>query len=208
MKNSKDDRRLALVVAFLAGLSVSMIGPASAHCDTLDGPIVPEARAALESGDVGAVLKWVQAEDEAEIRETFEQTRKLRAMTPEVRELADRYFLETLIRVHRQGEGAPYTGLKPAGAIDPAFVAADAALASGDIDALADEISTAIHDAIHQRFTTAHARRQHASHNVHAGREYVEAYVEYIHFIEGLHGQLDGHGPESVAPAACGGHAD
>jgi hypothetical protein len=31
---------------------------AGAHCDTLDGPVVMTAKAALEKGDVTPVLKW------------------------------------------------------------------------------------------------------------------------------------------------------
>jgi hypothetical protein len=39
-----------------------------AHCDTLDGPVVEAARVALETGDIDAVLIWVQAEHEPEVR--------------------------------------------------------------------------------------------------------------------------------------------
>ena len=40
---------------------------AFAHCDTLDGPVVKTARAALEKGDVTPILKWVTNEYETEI---------------------------------------------------------------------------------------------------------------------------------------------
>jgi hypothetical protein len=32
---------------------------ASAHCDTMNGPVVADARQALESGHLTPVLKWV-----------------------------------------------------------------------------------------------------------------------------------------------------
>jgi hypothetical protein len=44
---------------------------AYAHCDTLDGPVVKDARMALEKGDVTPILKWVKAENETEVRATF-----------------------------------------------------------------------------------------------------------------------------------------
>ena len=88
-----------------------------AHCDTLDGPVVKTARAALEKGDVTPILKWVKKENEAEIRDLFKKTLSVRSKGKEAQELADMYFLETLVRVHRAGEGEPYTGLKPSVAV-------------------------------------------------------------------------------------------
>jgi hypothetical protein len=43
------------------------------------------------------------------------------------------YFFETRVCVHREGEGAAYTGLKPAGLdLGPDIPAADKALESGN----------------------------------------------------------------------------
>ncbi|MGH8640573.1 MAG: DUF6448 family protein, partial [Burkholderiales bacterium] len=85
------------------------------HCDTLDGPVVTLARKALETGNVNHVLPWVRPEDEPEIRRAFDHALAVRKLGCEARDLADRHFFETLVRVHRAAEGAPYTGLKPAG---------------------------------------------------------------------------------------------
>ena len=42
------------------------------------------------------------------------------------KELSDQFFIKTLVRVHRAGEGAPYTGIRPAGTdLGPAIPAAD-----------------------------------------------------------------------------------
>lgn len=201
--------KTARLAASALSLTLALVaaGAALAHCDSLDGPIVPEAQSALEAGDIAPVLKWVRAEDEGEIREAFAQARALRGHGADVRQLADRHFLETLVRVHRQGEGAPYTGLKPAGHIAPAFVAADAALAAGNIDGVADELAAAVGAAVRAKFAVASERLGHAGENVDAGRQYVEAYVQYIHFVEGLHGYLAAAGAHGAAPA-CGGHAD
>jgi len=162
--------------------------PAAAHCDTLDGPVVAEARQALEKGEVTPVLKWIAPEHEAEIRAAFQRALAVRSGGPAARELADTYFFETLVRVHRAGEGAPYTGLKPAGSDPgPAVTAADAALAAGNADELVKLITDEVAAGLRTRFARARAAREHAEHNVDAGRDYVAAYVEFVHYAERLH---------------------
>jgi hypothetical protein len=193
------------VAVALAAITLFSVRDALAHCDTMDGPIVPEAQAALESGDVMPVLKWVSAEDEEAIRDAFRRTRAVRDEGGDVREIADRLFLETLIRVHRQGEGESFTGLKPSGTIAPAFVAADAALGSGNAEELVARIASAVQDEIRRRFDAALERRTRAGDSVEAGRAYVEAYVTYLHFVEELHGLL-GHAPSNHVGEPAAGH--
>jgi hypothetical protein len=105
--------------AVLTGALVSTIGLLSprafAHCDTMDGPVVLAAKTALDHKDVTPVLKWIKKNDEAEIKAAFAKTLAVRTKGPEARELADQFFFETFVRIHRAGEGAPFTGLKPAG---------------------------------------------------------------------------------------------
>ncbi|MBE0599167.1 MAG: hypothetical protein IH614_18130 [Desulfuromonadales bacterium] len=165
---------------------------ALAHCDSLDGPVVNEARTAIETGDLTPVLKWVKAEHEPAIRQAFEQSRQVRTLSPEAKALADRSFFETLVRVHREGEGAPYTGLKPAGQIDPPIVKADQALTKGSVDPLADAIANHVGQALRERFNHALAAQKLAGENVEAGREFVDAYVQYVHFVEGIVGLVHG----------------
>lgn len=92
--------------------------------------MIQTAQNALASGDVNLVLIWVQKVDEAEIKKAFRKTlAAVRKLNSEAKELADLYFFETVLRVHRAGEGAPYTGLQPAGReLGPAIPAADRAL--------------------------------------------------------------------------------
>lgn len=167
---------------------------AFAHCDTLDGPVVQTARIALEKKDITPLLKWVQADDEKEIRAAFQKTLVVRTKGPEARELADMYFFETLVRVHRAGEGAPYTGLKPGAAIDPAVALADKALESGSVDKLVGVLSKAMSSGIRERFKHASETRKHADDSVAAGREYVKVYVIFTHYVEGLHAMIKGGG--------------
>jgi hypothetical protein len=159
--------------------------PASslAHCDTLDGPVVTDAKKALEKGDVNPVLKWVKKEQEGEIREAFKKTLAVRSKGPEAKELADRYFFETLVRIHRAGEGAPYTGLSKEPP-EPIIAAVDKALEKGAVDHVINHVTEEAAKGIRERFSKTIERKKHAEETVAAGREYVEAYVEFTHYVE------------------------
>ena len=190
MKNTRFET--ATAITMILALALLLPGLAWAHCDALDGPVVVEARAALEANDVKPLLKWVSAKDEAEIREAFTQAVAVRKLGAEAKKVADTYFFETLVRVHRAGEGAPYTGLKPAGMIDPAFLKADRALEGGPVDELADSISAHAAEGLRERYARAAEARKHANDSVEAGRKYVEAYVDYIHYVEGISNLIHG----------------
>ncbi len=180
------------------------------HCDGLDGPVVQLARKALESGNVNHVLPWVQDSDETEIRKAFDHAVSVRKLGPEAQALADRHFFETLVRLHRAGEGAPFTGLKPAGRdLGPAIPAADKALEDGSIDKVFKLLSDAIREGLYRHFHDASSRRGFALDDVKAGRESIEAYVPYIHYVERLWKNATtpahGHHPEQIGRA---GHVD
>ena len=176
------------VAALVMILVLATAGNALAHCDTVDGPVVNLARQALDKGDVKIILPWVSAEKEREIRKAFDLTMAVRGKGEKERELADMYFFETLVRVHREGEGAPYTGLKPAGLdLGPAIPAADKALESGDPGPLLKLINEKTHQGIHKYYMEAKERKAHAGESVEAGRAYVQAYVPYLHFVERLY---------------------
>jgi hypothetical protein len=157
------------------------------HCDGLDGPVVQLAIKALDSGNVNFVLPWVQEHDEPEIRTAFEHAVSVRKLGPDAKALADRHFFETLVRIHRAGEGAPFTGLKPAGRdLGPAIPAADMALKDGSIEKVIKILTDAVVEGLHRRFHAAFSRREYAPDAVKAGREFVEVYVPYIHYVERL----------------------
>jgi len=188
----------------LTGFLLTSPSVARAHCDTLDGPVIKDARAALDSGDVTSVLKWVRLEDEREVREAFEKTMAVRKLNSAVRDLADRYFFETLVRVHRLGEGALYTGLKPAGSVDQAVVLADQALETESSEKLVKTLTEAVENGIRDRYVEAAERKKHSASSVEAGRKFVEAYVVYVHFVEGLHRQMKDAGHHHNADNGAG----
>ena len=120
-----------------------LVQPASAHCDTEDGPAVQDGRRALQTGNVNHALKWVHAEGEDEVRAAFDAALADSGADPSAP--AGRRFLETLVRVHRAGEGAGFDGIKPTGTeLPPEVIAADAAVASESLDPLRGLIPDAV----------------------------------------------------------------
>jgi hypothetical protein len=179
--------------------TLTLIGvPAHAHCDQVDGPVVNDARAALNAGDVTEVLKWIPAEGEEELREAFDQTLAVRGESPEARELADRYFFETVVRIHRASEGAAFTGLKPADTpVSPAIERTDAALASGSVDELATDIADAVEQSIRTQYAATMEARADRDESVEAGREFVAQYVPFVHYVKRIHDTVN-QGPQPL----------
>jgi hypothetical protein len=196
--------RSAKILFLLVGIFVITTSPAFSHCDSEDGPIIPLIRTSLDNGEITPLLKWLAADDEAQIKDLFARVRVLRAQSDEAKEIADQLFIETFIRVHRASEGAPYTGIKEAGTMPPVFAELDNALESGDVDALADKIANAVRENIIKRFDRATELSEYQDRSVEAGREYIEAYVTYMHFVEGLHNYLSTAAQGHHAPADAG----
>lgn len=177
-------------------LALLALWPASAlaHCDTMDGPVVTAARTALERGSVSGILIWVRPEHEAEVTSAFRHTLAVRKLGDEARHLADRYFFETVVRLHREGEGEPYTGLKPAGTSQGRVIpAADRAVATGSSAALEALLVDAVRHGLHERFDRASAARRFDTDDIAAGRAYVDAYVQLLHYVETVHATAAGH---------------
>lgn len=192
---------LILGLVVVAGVIFSAT-PAFAHCDGLDGPVVAAARAALQTGNVSHVLIWVRPEDVSQIKTAFEEALAVRKLSPQAEILADRSFFETLVRIHRAGEGAPYTGLKPAGRdLGPAIPAADKAIETGSDDTLMRLLTKEVQEGIGAHFRDVLEKKKFAADDVAAGREYVEAYVSFIHYVERIHEAAEkssnGHYPDS-----------
>ena len=202
----KTRAHLKWLLAPTAVWALWLVAPANAlaHCDGLDGPVVKAAQKALDTGNSALVLIWVQARDEPEIRAAFEHTLAVRSLSPQAKELADRYFFETVVRVHRAGEGAPYTGLKPAGRdLGPAIRATDKAIDDGSIEPVVRLLTAAMQDGLLEHFNEARSVKTFTSNDVAAAREYVKAYVELIHYVERLYDAIttsaQGHFAETAS---------
>jgi hypothetical protein len=178
---------------------------AQAHCDSLDGPVAKAVQKALDNGNLNPVLAYAPATAEAEIRAAFERSRKVRALNAEAQTLADRAFMETVIRLHRAGEGATYTGLKPAGLdYGPVIPAAEHAVETGDLTKLKAVLMEKVEHALNERL--AHVQRLNkaplepkTASEVPHSRERISAELGFITFAENLHQAALGKGSEQHA---------
>lgn len=168
------------------------------HCDSLDGPVVAAARRALEAGDVRLVLPYVKEAGETEVASAFERTVAVRNGDPAVNEVADLYFFETVVRVHRAGEGAPYTGLKPAGLpVGPVIPVAERAIERGDPTELIELLSAKLRHEIEHRLDEVIACQRRAGDSLEAARDHVEAVLGLQVWSHRVYGCLEGPAHEA-----------
>ena len=182
------------VVLLLSVILLSFASPqiASAHCDSYDGPVIKDALKALEQQNVELVLKWVEPKYDEIITEKFNQTLKLKGSNEEVNKILRTHFLETLVRLHREGEGASFTGLKPANSMTPMVEMADNSLEKNDINYVVNAVNSHLTEVLKERFAKAMELSKTKDNSVEQGRAYVEAYVEYTHTLEALEHILHG----------------
>ncbi|MEA4936989.1 MAG: DUF6448 family protein [Paludibacter sp.] len=187
-------RLITLVTLFMVFGSI----PAFAHCDSYDGPTIKDAQKALESNNVNLVLKWITPEQEKEVVPLFNKTYSLKSGDKEVYSIVEKYFFETLVRLHRETEGAPFTGLKAAGTTKPIVQMSDEAIANNNIDDLLGKLNKHIGKAIKEKYDKVARLNKIKNDSPDKGREYVEAYVDYTHTIEAIHDIIDQTGGHSV----------
>jgi hypothetical protein len=165
------------------------------HCDTLDGPVVKAAKKAIEKGNVNYILPWIPKKAEADLKEAFQKTLKARKQGKEAMEVADYWFFETAVRLHREGEGASYTGLKPAG-LDwgPVVPRAEKAIEKGNAKEVIDFITHRVREELEKRFNRAMAKKKFDADEVDAAREYVQAELGFVLYSHGLYVAITGRG--------------
>jgi hypothetical protein len=194
--------RVTVSILALAGALLLWPAGAQAHCDAIDGPVATAAIKALDMKNVNLILPYAPAAAEPEMTAAFEQAATVRTMGPEAKTLADRYFMETAVRLHRAGEKAPYTGLRPAGTdFGPAIAAAEQAVASGRLEFVVGVLTEEIKHGLAERFAHAVATKPStkepaAKSGVAAARERVSAELAFIGYVEGIHQAVRG-GPHA-----------
>lgn len=200
-------KRLLALPLLLIGLALAPTS-AQAHCDAVDGPVATAAVKALDTGNVNLILPFAPAQAEPELSAAFEQALAVRGKGPDAKALAERYFMETAVRLHRAGEGAPYTGLQPAGTdFGPAIPAAEKALETGKTDELTTLMLEQVTHGIADRFRDAVAhssatKEPAAASDVAAARERVSAELGFIGYVEGIYLATKGgvHAEGAAAP--------
>lgn len=171
---------------FIVLISVSSSGLLFAHCDTMDGPVVADAKKAIDQNNINYVLKWVKPENEKEVIEAFNLNLKVRNLSPDAKLLADKYFFETVVRLHRTGEEMSFTGVKPTGTpVDEKILAADKSIETGNLSPLLGLVPMDKQKELKEKFDKAISLKNFEVNNIEAGREYIEAYVQFFHFAEG-----------------------
>jgi hypothetical protein len=146
------------------------------HCDALDGPVVKAARRALESGNPDLILAYVPAASAGALTEAFRKTVEARKSGGAAQEVADTYFFETAVRLHRAGEGAAFTGLKPAGLdFGPVIPVAERAIETGSPQELARLLGKTVEDEVLRRYDQLTHLRERAGAGLDEAREYTSA---------------------------------
>jgi hypothetical protein len=186
-----------LTLSLFALFTIISTQTASAHCDSFDGPALKDAAKALGTNNVDLILKWIDADMEAEVVPLFHKTYSLRNGDKEIYEIVKKHFFETFVRLHREMEGASFTGLKPAGSVAPITMMSDKALETGDFESLLKALNNHINGVLQEKFDKTEALFKVKDNSVEEGREYVEAYVDYTHSIEAVHDILLGGGGHS-----------
>ncbi|MFB6110382.1 MAG: DUF6448 family protein [Halodesulfurarchaeum sp.] len=161
------------------------------HCDTKDGPVVEAAREALETENVNYILPYVGPEQEAELEEAFEDTLAARKQGEKAQDVADQWFFETAVRLHRENEGEEFTGLRPAG-LDrgPVVPRAETAIEEDDPSELIDFIQEQVRDEIEERFERVKENEGFDINDVEAAREYVSAKLDLTLYSHHLYQEI------------------
>ena len=193
---SKNGKRNLFLTALMAVLFLFInVVPASAHCDSYDGPTIKDGLKALETNNVNLILKWIDKDQEAEVVSLFHKTYSLKNGDPEIYSIVEKHFLETLVRLHRETEGAPFTGLKPAESTSTIVQLSDNSLYNSNLDNLLSKLNGHINQVIQEKYRKASELHKTKDVSAELGREYVEAYVDYTHTVEALHDIIE-HGAE------------
>ncbi len=182
----------SLTILLLFFTFLGFTGTAFPHCDGVDGPVVQSAIKSLETKDISYVLIWIKKEHEQEVKDAFAKTLIVRELGPDAKEVADHHFMETVVRIHREGEGEPFTGIKAAGRdLGPVIPAADKSIESGSLEEMKQILSSRLFSELDKKFQTLQEKKIFDVSDTEAGREYVEAYVQYLHFADNLYKAAD-----------------
>ncbi|HSP39988.1 MAG TPA: DUF6448 family protein [Gillisia sp.] len=189
LKSKAGKRGLLMILLFLGLRAIPQ--NAFAHCDSYDGPVVKDALKALENNDPGLVMKWIDVEHENVITDLFHKTLKYKSGDKEVYGLLETHFLETLVRLHREGEGEPFTGLKPAGTTKQIIKLTDTALKDQDFEGFLRKFNGHVNEILTEKYAKVAQLDKVKNESVQKGREFVAAYVDYTHTIEMMHDILE-----------------
>lgn len=181
---------LGKIAVLLAVIMVIFTVPTYAHCDSYDGPVIQDALKALDQGEVSFVMKWIGDQHEEEIASLFDKTVALKNQDEKIYQIVEKHFLETLVRYHRETEGASFTGLKPAGSTTPIVQMADQSIEKLEVETLLNNLNNHIQGTLREKYEKVATLSEVKDRSVEEGRAYVAAYVDYTHTLEAIEAVL------------------
>lgn len=192
-------RKFVLAGILTVMFSILAAGAAWAHCDAENGPVAEDARKALKTDDFSKVAIWVGEDQNAELKKLFKDALKVYKMGGEAKELAENYFIESSIRLHRAAEGMPYTGVKPAQPLPEDIKLAEKTLKTGNIKPLVEFLNSEIETESKKWFQKAYdSKEAYKGESVAKGREWVDAYVKYVIYVHNLYKTIKAGPPHGV----------
>lgn len=191
LQNINSNLQTIRSIVFMSLLMLFCSLSASAHCDSYDGPVIKDAIKAFETNNVDLVLKWIT--EEQEIIPLFNKTYQLKNGDKEVYAIVEKHFFETLVRLHRETEGEPYTGLKPAGSTQQIIQMTDKALKEGNVDDFLVKLNSHMDKVVREKYQKVAELKKVKDNSTQQGREFVEAYVDYTHTVKAMHDIME-HG--------------
>lgn len=193
LQNHKSNLQTMLSIVFVTLLMLFSSFSASAHCDAYDGPVIKDASKALETNNVDLVLKWITQEQEQEIVPLFNKTYQLKKGDKEIYAIVQKHFFETLVRLHRETEGEPYTGLKPSGNTKQIIQMTDTALNEGSVEEFLVKLNNHMDKVVREKYQKVAELNKVKDNSAAEGRAFVAAYVDYTHTVEAMHDIME-HG--------------
>ena len=185
--------------------------PAQAHCDSADGPVVTAAKEALAKNDVKLALPYVGSQYETDVAAAFDKAVAGGAAGGEAKAVAESYFAETTLRLHRATENAPYNGIQPAGQdYGPALPAAEKAIETGSTEELKKILNEAVSQQVDEQYRNVTAKNVEPDATVNDKRESIEAQFGFEKYALGLYesamgkkaaaGEVQAEGETASAP--------
>lgn len=175
---------------FTLAFMLGFVSISQAHCDRVNGPVATDARKALETGNLNYALIWIGEAQETELKSVFDQSLEVYKQGGSSQKLAERYFTSTTVRLHREAEGMPFTGLKPAQPSSEDIQTAEKALTSGEPDPVSEMLANEIQKKTTKLYNRAMEAKSMKDKSVEAGREWVDAYVKYIVYVHKLYQKI------------------
>jgi len=164
---------------------------AQAHCDRVNGPVAKDATEALSTEEFQRAAIWVGEEQTEELRNAYEQSLEAYQQGGAGKDLAKQYFLETTVRLHRQAEGFPYSGLKKAQPVAEDIATAEKALETGELQPVLRLLTRQMEEQVEYLFNNTRAAADNRNESIEAGRKWADAYVRYVIFVHGLQRNIE-----------------